>query len=149
MKRKKHVNLNNAREEDQEAAMKRIESRDECPFCLENLEKEHKEPILKKGEFWIVTKNQWPYDEAENHLLLISTQHIENLSNISPKAGKELIEFLQFIEKEFNFKAGGVGFRFGDINYNGATVSHLHVHVLEPGDSDLEDYEPIRFKIGN
>lgn len=149
METKKHVNLNNAREEDQKKAMERIESRDECPFCLNNLKKEHKEPILKKGKFWIVTKNQWPYDEAENHLLIISKKHIENLSNIPPEAGKELIEFLQFIETEFDFRAGGVGFRFGDINYNGATVSHLHVHVLEPGDSESDNYKPIRFKIGS
>lgn len=143
-----HINLNNAREDKQVEAMKRIESRDECPFCLENLEKEHKEPILKKGDFWILTKNQWPYKESKVHLLLISTTHIEKLSDISPEAGSELIKMLHFAEKEFGLDTGGVSFRFGDIKRNGATVSHLHIHVMKPGNSKSKNYRPIRFKIG-
>ncbi len=145
----KYVNLENAREKEQAEAMKRIEKRGKCPFCRENLEKEHKEGILKEGKFWLVTKNQWKYDETDLHLLFIAKEHAESLKDLKPEAGAELLKLLQWAEKEFQIKAGGACMRFGDINYNGATVAHFHVHFLKPKDPETtENYEPIRFRIG-
>jgi dihydrofolate reductase len=32
-----------------------------CPFCMENLQKNHDRPIIFDGVHWIATENQWPY----------------------------------------------------------------------------------------
>jgi diadenosine tetraphosphate (Ap4A) HIT family hydrolase len=145
---KNYVNLDNARKKDQEESMKRIQERKECPFCWENLEKEHKEEILKEGKFWLITKNQWKYEEADLHLLLISKEHAESFRDLKPGAGDELLEFLQWAEEKFSLNSGGVCMRFGDINYNGATVSHFHIHLMKPKNPLDDDYKPIRFRIG-
>ncbi len=150
-KRKKNsfVNLENARKTEQLAVMQRIQDRGECPFCAENLRKEHKNPILSESKHWILTHNQWRYDEAQLHLLLISTVHARNLNDLPSEAGKELLEALQWAEKRFNITSGGVAIRFGDIRYNGATIDHLHAHLIVPFQNpESADYKPVRFKIG-
>ena len=148
LRKKTYVNIGNARLPEQLEAMKRIEDRKQCPFCPENLFKEHSQPILWEGNYWLLTKNQWPYSQAHLHLLAIYKEHAEKLSDISPDAGKELFEMLNWIEKTFDVVSGGVAFRFGDIRFNGATVSHIHVHILEPNPPTEENYAPIRFRIG-
>lgn len=143
------INTENSRKSNQKQAMKRIEDRDECPFCLENLKKEHKQPILKEGDFWLATLNQWPYEEAALHILLICKFHAETLSDLSSDAGAELIELIQWVENQYSVDSGGVCMRFGNVKHNGATVAHLHVHLLQPEKPEQKrDYEPIKFFVG-
>ena len=144
---KQYVDLDNAREEDQKQVMRDIISADECPFCLNNLKKYHKQEILKDGKYWILTYNQWPYDFTRLHLLLILKEHAENLSQLDPNAGKEMIEILAWAEKEFKVKGGGIGLRFGDTNYSAGTVNHLHAQFIVP-DIDDPNFKPVRLKIG-
>ena len=59
--KKDFVDLDNARVAEQRQVMEKIIADGKCPFCLENILQYHKEPILKDGTHWILTKNQWPY----------------------------------------------------------------------------------------
>lgn len=43
----KFVDFGNAREQEQAETMQESEKSGECPFCIENLKKYHKDPILK------------------------------------------------------------------------------------------------------
>lgn len=149
MRNKGFVNLDNARLEDQKKAMERIKERNECPFCRKNLEKEHKEEILIEGEHWLVTKNQWKYKEAKNHILLIAQKHVVSLRELDPEAWASLRPYILWIENKFGVTSEGVGFRTGNTKYNGATVSHFHVHFMEPKrPEETKNYEPIKFYIG-
>ncbi len=146
-----HVNLKNAaRDPTYEETIGRIQERGECPFCLGNLMKEHKRPILKGSACWFMTANQWPYPEAKLHFLIISRAHVETLGELPGAAGGELFGLLRWLEKMYGVEAGGVGLRFGNIRYNGATVTHLHCHFLVPyrPDERPSDYAPIKFFIG-
>lgn len=143
------VDLDNTRVDEQRAVMRDIIAADHCPFCLENLQKYHKQPILKDGKYWLLTTNQWPYEHTKLHLLLIYKVHVEKLGEIDPEAGAELIKLAQWAEKEYSMPGGGLAIRFGNTNYSAGTVAHLHAQLLQP-DIDAPNYDekPVKIKIG-
>jgi ATP adenylyltransferase len=143
----KFVDIDNSRKEDQRQVMQEIVNQDHCPFCAENLNKYHKQPILKETKHWILTKNQWPYDNTKIHLLGIIKEHKEKLSELTPEMGTELFEIISWAEKEFEMPGGGFAMRFGDTEFSAATVKHLHIQLLVP-DIESPHYEPTRIKIG-
>jgi diadenosine tetraphosphate (Ap4A) HIT family hydrolase len=142
----KFVNLNNARYDEQRQVMQNIEKNQECPFCPENLSKYHKKEIVKRGKFWVLTYNQWPYKYTDIHLLAIATYHAEKLSELKEGAFDELQELMVWAERKYNIVTGGFAMRFGDVSSNGATVDHLHAHLIVPSKDKPKD-EKVRFKI--
>jgi diadenosine tetraphosphate (Ap4A) HIT family hydrolase len=142
-----HVDVDNARKDDQRQVMEEIMAADHCPFCQENLEKYHKQPILKDGTYWLVTTNQWPYDHTRFHFLLIYKQHVTTIAEMDVEAGKELLEIAQWLEKEHSVPGGALAMRFGDTDYSAGTVAHIHVQFIVPEISD-ENFESVRIKVG-
>jgi len=142
-----HVDLDNARLDEQLQVMQEIIGADHCPFCLENLQKYHKQPILKDGQFWILTKNQWPYEHTKVHLLAIYKEHAVDLSELKPEAGTELLEMMQWAQTEYQVPGGAMAMRFGDTDYSAGTVAHMHVQFIMP-DLESPGYEPVRIKVG-
>lgn len=141
------VDMDNAREDDQRQVMQQIIADGQCPFCLDNLRKYHKQQIIKEGQYWILTPNQWPYEFTKLHLLAILKKHVEKLSEIPPEAGKELFELLAWAEKEYQVPGGGMAIRFGDTNYSAGTVNHIHAQFIVPA-LDHPNFKPVRIKIG-
>lgn len=146
----KHISLAAVRREDQGRVMEEVERANECPFCLENLHKYHKRPILKDGKYWLLTENQWPYEKIEHQLLAIYKTHIEHLSEMDPEAGRELIEMFAQESKSRNMPGGGIAIRFGksDDGSYGSSVLHMHAHLIEPDLSALAEDETWKFKFG-
>lgn len=142
-----HVDIENARKDDQREVMRAIEDADHCPFCLENLRTYHKEPILREGSCWIVTRNQWPYDHTQHHFLLILKRHTDTLRDLTPDEGAELFAHLSWLESEYEIPGGGLGMRFGNTDYSAGSVNHLHAQLIVP-DIDDPDFESVRLKIG-
>lgn len=145
--KQKFVDIDNARKDEQKQVMREIIDADHCPFCLENLEKYHKMPILKEGKFWIITENQWPYDHTKVHLLAIYKVHATTLAELDSESGKELLEMMQWAEKELKIPGGGFSMRFGDTNFSAGTINHIHVQFIQP-DLDSPGYKPVRIKLG-
>jgi ATP adenylyltransferase len=143
------VDLDNARVQEQRQVMQQIIDADHCPFCLENLEEYHKVPILKMGQYWFVTHNQWPYQHTKIHLLIILKEHKEDLSELDPAVGQELLELAKWGQQEFHIPGGGLSLRFGETDYSAATVKHLHAQLIQP-DIYHPNYEtaPVRVKLG-
>lgn len=141
------ININNAREDDQVEVMQKIADQAHCPFCPENLRLYHKQPILKEGQYWIVTNNQWPYKHTKHHLLLIHKTHVTRLTDLTSEAGAELFDFIKELEQELQIQGGGLALRFGDTDFSAGTVNHLHAQLVEP-DIMAADFEPVRIKLG-
>lgn len=144
------VNLDNARLDEQRQVMEKIVAAGHCPFCLENLRSYHHLPILRQGEFWIVTPSQWPYPHTRHHFLLIAKTHVEQISELMPEAGQDLFELIRWLQVTYQIPGGGfaIGMRLGDLDYSAGTVRHLHAQFVVP-DLDDPDYEPVRFKVGS
>jgi len=140
------IHLENARVGEQKKVMEQINADKLCPFCLENLDKYHKNPILEQGNYWIVTKNQWPYNGAKNHFLAIAKQHVELLSELESEAGAELFRLFQKIAQDHSVLGGTVAMRMGNNERYASTVRHLHVHFIEPDFESLE-HEGITFRV--
>jgi diadenosine tetraphosphate (Ap4A) HIT family hydrolase len=144
------INISSIRREDQRAVMEEIREQGHCPFCRENLDKYHKNPILKEGKFWLLTDNQWPYEKVKHQMLAIYKTHIEHLTDIDPQAGSELIEMFAAAAKERGMSGGGVAMRFGSSEHGnyGSSVLHIHAHLVEPNLEALGETEAWKFKFG-
>ncbi len=114
-----------------EKVINSIEKIGHCPFCPENFNY-HKKEIVKNIGNWFITENSWPYKNAKKHFLIISKNHKENFSDLSLKDFSEIKKIVNFAIKKFNIKGGALALRFGDTNYTGATVCHLHFHLIMP-----------------
>lgn len=148
MKKNKFIDMDNVRGEEQRKVMEEIEHLGICPFCSQHLSRFHKKPIIKQTRHWLLTTNQWPYNNRKTHMLLIAKKHAEKLSDLSPVAGKELIELSQWVEQHFKVNGGAIAMRFGDTKYSAATVKHLHVQFIEPNVKKLGPDESVVLYIG-
>lgn len=122
----------NVRGHTQWKAMMDSLERSECPFCPENIGHTHESAVLWRGKHWMITPNDYPYPNTDSHLLVIPLVHAERLSEIPAEAWYEYAEVLKWIENEFGMKGGGFTMRFGEQLRSGATIKHLHAHVVAP-----------------
>lgn len=125
------VNLKNARKGEYGKVIEKISRTGQCPFCKENF-KYHKKPVYKKKGSWFLTDNSWPYKNTAQHLMILCEEHKENFSDLSQKDLEAVKYLANWAIKEFKIKGGALAIRFGDTNYTGATVSHLHFHLISP-----------------
>lgn len=127
------VELANARLKNQKTVMERIRKDGVCPFCPEHIRKYHKNPILKEGNFWLATANAFPYDGARMQLLFIYKKHATRLSETEKGAWPELIKHVLWAESKFKLRGSSLLLRSGETDFTGATVSHLHAHMIAGG----------------
>lgn len=113
-----------------------------CPFCEERITVYHKLPISHK-KYWLVTDNMYPYKPTRQHRLFICRRHIENISELSPDEWAELKVILDVEAKERSIAGGALIIRFGDTRFTGASVTHLHGHIVQ-SDPDDKNYEPTK-----
>ncbi len=141
------INMDNARVDDQRQVMEKYVQDGTCPFCP-GTQAETLKPIIRRGDYWDIRENRWPYENTKLHLILIARNHCENLGDLFSEAGYELFRFIKWIGDEYNVTSGAICMRFGDIRYNGATVAHLHAHVIVPDPEKTKNKEDkVRFKI--
>jgi len=127
-----------------------------CPFCPEHFNW-HPNPILRRSRGWLLTESMQPYEGAARHYLLICQTHKESLAELG---NSDMLEVLQLSRHATQLYAaelgvhseavgGGLMFRFGDTRHTGATVKHLHAHVIFPQiDPASERAVPVYFPIG-
>ncbi len=101
-----------------------------CPFCEEHLFKHHTKPLIRKGRHWLVTDNAWPYAGTRAHVLFITRKHIEAAEQLSPAAWTELLELYRELVTARKLRGATLMVRSGDTAYTGASVNHLHAHVV-------------------
>lgn len=142
----KHVNLSNARAEDQLEALKKIAAGDFCPFCqADYIEKEHKKPIIKTGDHWIATENRWPYKNTKHHLLFIHRRHVTSIADLCDEDWNELRKMVMEISQKMNIPGATFVMRSGDSRYTGGTVTHLHAQLIS---GNPDSGEPVLARVG-
>ena len=102
-----------------------------CPFCPKNFTY-HDKPILKDRKRWFLTYNFNPYPGSRYHFLLIRKRHAEKLRHLKPQDFVDVLWLLKWLERRFKLQGGGVAMRFGKTHYTGASVCHMHCHVIVP-----------------
>lgn len=120
-----------------------------CPFCPEHMNRIHPNPIQEKT-FWLVTNNAYPYQSTKQHMLLVHRKHIEHVSEISVEAWQELLSIVKEETAKRGIVGGSFGMRFGDTHFTGASVAHLHAHIIQsnPDDENYEKEQGVWFRVG-
>jgi diadenosine tetraphosphate (Ap4A) HIT family hydrolase len=145
---KKVVDPTYAKSKDYAKVLNDIQSDAKCPFCPDNF-KYHKNPILKKDKTWIITQSSWPYKNSQNHFLIICKKHKEEFSDLKASDFKSVMALSNWAIKKFNIKGGALALRFGETSHTGATVCHLHFHLIIPEiNKKTKRAKTIQFPIG-
>ncbi len=110
--------------------LKQIVAEGFCPFCEEHLFKYHNRPVFFKSTHWIVTENAWPYTGSTFHYLFIARPHIETTENMSSLMWTDIQKLYRKLVREKKMKGATLMIRSGDTQITGASVNHLHAHVI-------------------
>ncbi len=146
--RKKVVDAHYARSPDYRKVLESIEREGKCPFCPDNF-KYHQEKILRRSGDWLITKNSWSYKKAQHRLLIICTVHKEHLAELTVEDMAAVLRLAKWAVRKFAIAGGALAFRFGDTARTGATVCHLHAHLIVPKiNKRTGRAEPVLFPIG-
>lgn len=137
-----------ARSQDYRRDLDEIASEGVCPFCPENF-RWHPHPILAEDGDWFITAIRQNYEHARLHYLIIGRVHKETLADMTSDDVASILRLAQRIAKDTGMPGGGIAWRFGPTKYTGATVQHIHVHLLEPEiDPDTGRAIPVMFPFG-
>lgn len=108
-----------------------IEKEGRCPFCPDNF-KYHRKPILKRRASWFITEASWPYKNAARHFIILGTRHIERFEKIAVSDWRAIMFLASWAIRRFKIRGGGLAMRFGETRFTGATVCHIHAHLIVP-----------------
>lgn len=141
------LNHDEARTTEQKELMAQIEADGVCPFCAEHFRQYHPKPILKETDYWFVTENMSPYEGTSHHFLFVyKPSHANTLSSVSPAAGQDLFTLLAWVTQTHSIEGGSFFMRFGNMNWNGSSVEHLHAQLIVGKEKD-ESAEALRVKL--
>ena len=144
----KFVNIKNARKGEYQKVIEQIASTGKCPFCKENF-KYHKKPVYARKNDWFLTNNSWPYKNSKHHLVILGDEHKEEFSELTKKDWESVSHLVNWAIKKWKIKGGGLAMRFGNTDYTGASVSHLHFHIISPEiDKKTKRAKAVNFPIG-
>jgi ATP adenylyltransferase len=118
-------NLDAARGSDQRERMQALEAQGVCIFCPE-----HHPPAEQEGEHWYVTRNDFPYEGAAAHYLIVARRHVQAFEELPDEAGAELWAIRRELAARLGAPAYATVERSGDMRLNGGSVEHLHVHFV-------------------
>ena len=138
----------NARTADQLAEMRRLDAAGICLFCPDGLARHSRQQILLRTRHWAVTPNGFPYQGTSLHLLLVPDQHASDLLELSEEVRQDFWEALSAVARVHQLSHYGLGVRNGDCRYTGATIAHVHAHVLV-GDAGTSDAPPVRMRFSS
>lgn len=138
-------NLDHARTELQITRMREAAQKGICCFCRENFEEYHTAPVEIENDSCLVTKNDFPYEGTVGHFLIVTKRHVALPQDMTEKEWRDFYSIFSDLLSKYPCEGGALVMRFGDPSYTGATIVHLHAHVIQgvsgkPGDERLAAY---------
>jgi len=146
--------MRHVRTEEQRKLYERIQGDRVCSFCEDFCRGKspvyHPNPILMENAHWAFTESFPKYAGAEKHFLIVSKfLDADGKHALFPVFSGEvwsaLGEIVEWVVAEYRLPAGGFFFRFGDTDFTGASISHLHAHLIFGGE---KSGEALRVKLG-
>lgn len=127
--------------------MKKIISDGVCPFCHDFVDKEkpayHSNPVLVETDFWVVTRNAWPYEHTKEHLILVIKRHILTPEEMKSEEILDLWNIIKKVKQELKITHSTFLMRSDSTGMTGATVQHLHAQLVVAGGK-----EPVITRVG-
>jgi ATP adenylyltransferase len=138
----------NYRTGDQLAEMLRLEAAGICLFCPESLRSHARQDVLFETRHWAVTPNAFPYRGTKLHLLVVPQRHVNDMLDLDEEALADFWTALKRIRERYSLDHYGLGVRNGNCSFTGATIAHVHAHVLV-GDPGLDPEVPVRMRFSS
>jgi diadenosine tetraphosphate (Ap4A) HIT family hydrolase len=124
------MRLDNVREPEQLRRMEEHARSGTCHFCRDGFEQEHTAPIIHETDHWFVSANDFPYKGSLYHFLIISKEHIIEISELCTEAWSELQHAITWLREHLGAPGASIFVRSGNMAYTAATLDHLHFHFL-------------------
>jgi ATP adenylyltransferase len=140
--------MENHRTAQQLAEMQRLEADGVCLFCPEGLRTHARQQILWETKHWAVTPNKFPYRGTGLHLLLVPHAHAGDMLDLDPDIRQDFWTALAMVRERYRLSHYGLGIRNGDCRFTGATITHVHAHVLV-GDPAADPDTPVRMRFSS
>lgn len=114
-----------------------------CPFC---------EPFedmvcLGRTTHWRIVKNNYPYQNAQEHHMAIPARHICSLAEMTPEEWSDMANVLTGLLDFHPVYKKGYGLALRDGEVGGVTLYHLHFHLIAPAIGEHGQI-PVNFGIG-
>jgi diadenosine tetraphosphate (Ap4A) HIT family hydrolase len=140
--------LENYRTAEQLADMRQLEAQGVCLFCPAGLRSHTRQQILFQTRHWTVTPNEFPYPGTVLHLLLVPQQHATDLLDLDEAVRQDFWTALAAVRDRCGLGHYGLGVRNGECRFTGATIRHVHAHVLV-GDTDPDHAAVVRMRFSS
>jgi ATP adenylyltransferase len=138
----------NVRTAEQLADMRQLEAQGLCLFCPDGLARHARQQIVFQSRHWAVTPNEFPYRGTVLHLLLVPDQHATDMLDLDEPVRQDFWSALSWVRAQHGLSYYGLGVRNGDCRFTGATVGHVHAHVLV-GDADPKNDAAVRMRFSS
>lgn len=121
------ANAVNAR---QAGRLARLENLGSCLLC-------NPERPLYATTHWSVVSQEESYPGANVHVLIASREHVTALTDLGAPALADLHRVLAWARQMFQPAGWGLVARNGDPARSGASIAHLHLHLIVPDEEAL------------
>lgn len=128
--------LSNTREVKQRQIMEELACTGECFLCenvLNRISKKYQGvvelPVLH-GDHWFIKPNDFPYAGTKLHLLIVPKRHVSEVEALLPVEFNELQQMVSWVNATYHVQGASMFIRYGDMSYTGATLAHMHFHIL-------------------
>lgn len=132
-----------ARTPEQLTEMERLIKAGICLFCDPSERK-----YVLRSKYWHVVPNKFPYKGTQLHLLIIPELHVDSLQDLPADAFQDYMLVLMLLEQLFGLTAYSHFMRVGDMRFTGASMAHLHGHVIV-GDTQSDGFESVKVKLAS
>lgn len=119
---------------EQRAAYEKTVTQGTCPFCGDTaaMPSEIQERMIFVGSYWRAWYNPFPYPGHTAHVILAPIEHWTQPGDVTPEGAREWMELNAQLIDELGLPGGGLVMRFGDHEYKGGSITHLHSHIQVP-----------------
>lgn len=128
--------------------MRRLEAAGICLFCPASLRSHARQRVICETRHWTVTPNAFPYSGTGLHLLVVPHQHVNDMLDLDDEALADFWTALRQVRERYGLDHYGLGVRNGNCSFTGATIAHVHAHVLV-GDPSLDPEVPVRMRFSS
>ncbi len=125
------VEVGNAYSPEYAKILTSINETGECPapFCKDE-GNGHKHPLEMSFVYWKVTRNSFNYQNAEHAFLIVLNRHEEDFFNVTREEWEDLRFVIRTLVYHFKIPGYTLVWRMGEKSHTGASVSHLHAHLI-------------------
>lgn len=127
------VDIANCRSTKQQETYLKIYRENYDPFAERSSIEALGNEIFDESDHWITIKNKhYKHTDRKHHLVVILKRFIKTPDDLTEEEILDAFKVIRELNKTLQISGGAILMRYGDTRLSGASVKHLHFHVVEP-----------------